>query len=186
MSAKVEVEQKIIQYLTKRMFKKACVAVAEYEAKQVYSRGIGIDWKHYNPKHQVEVLTKIFNNKPEMLSKLDSTKLESLRIGAAMMELWEENTASKWLPSSFETGLSIDNDSAARMLLFKSQNNTAVKQYKKMGVSQYVEVLATPESCEACTKLQHKRYKVEEAPELPNPSCTHKYGCRCVYIPCIK
>ncbi len=182
---RTKVEQQAIDYLAKRMFKEASLTVADYEAEQAFPRGIGIDWKHYNHKRQIETLISIFNNKPEILSKLEDTKLEPLRIGAAMMELWGENTASKWLPANFETGLSIDNDSAARMLLFNSQHKETLKQYGESGVIQYVEILATPNSCESCKKLQGKRYKLNEAPKLPNPSCTHELGCRCVYLPCV-
>jgi hypothetical protein len=63
------------------------------------------------------------------------------------MALWGENKASKWLPPNFKTGLSMDNDSAARMLLFNSQHKETLKQYGESKVVQYVEILATPESC---------------------------------------
>jgi hypothetical protein len=167
------------------VFKEASLAVANYEAEQVFSRGMGIDWKYHNPKHEIEILNSIFNNRPEILSKLGDAKLEPLRMSAAMMEIWGENTASKWLPASFETGLSINNDNAARMLLFNSRNKETLKQYSESGVVQYVEILATPESCESCKMLESKRYKVSEAPKLPNPNCTHELGCRCVYLPCV-
>jgi hypothetical protein len=182
---RAKVEKQVIEYLIKRKFKEASLAVASYEAGQASPRGIGIDWKHYNPKHQTELLKSIFNDKPEILSKLEDNKLEYLRIGAAMMELWGENTANKWLPPNFETGLSIDNDSAARMLLFNSQNKETSKQYSESRVVQYVEILATPNSCESCKKLQGKRYKLSEASKLPNPNCTHKMGCRCTFLPVI-
>jgi hypothetical protein len=180
-----KVEQQVIEYIEKRMFNDASMAVASYEAKQVFSRGMGIDWNHYDPKRQTEILNSIFNNKPEILSKLEDAKLESLRIGAAMMELWGDNSASKWLPPNFETGLSIDNDSAARMLLFNSQHEETLKGYAESGVDQYVEILATPDSCESCKKLEGKRYELDKAPKLPNPNCTHEMGCRCVYLPCV-
>ena len=94
------------------------------------------------------------------------------------------NSVQKWLPANFETGLSIDNDTAARMLLFNSQHKQTLKQYSKSKVVQYVEILATPNSCESCKKLEGKRYKSNEVPTLPNPNCTHELGCRCVYLPC--
>ena len=180
----IKVEHQVIDYLAKRMFKEASLAVANYEAEQVFSRGIGIDWKHYDPKRAIEILDSIFNNKPEIIAKLEDDKLEPLRIGAAMMELWGENMASKWLPTNFKTGLSINNDSAARMLLFNSENIATLKQYGENGVK-YVEVSAAPDSCESCKKLQGKRYRVDKAPKLPNPNCTHKVGCRCMYLPCV-
>lgn len=182
---RTKVEHQVIDYLAKRMFKEASLTVANYEAEQVFPRGMGIDWKHYNPNRDIEILKNIYGNKPEILSKLENAKLDSLRPAAGMMLLWGESTATKWLPTDFETGLSMDNDSAARMLLFNSQNKETLKQYGESGVVQYVEILATPNSCESCKKLQGKRYKVNEAPKLPNPNCTHELGCRCVYLPCV-
>lgn len=184
---RIKVDQQVMEYIGKRMFREASMAVASYEAEQVFSRGIGIDWKNYDGKPQTNILNSIFNNdKPEILSKLDDSKLETLRIGAAMMELWGENTASKWLPPNFETGSSIDNDSAARMLLFNSQHKETLKGYAESGV-QYVEILAANDSnsCESCKKLSGQRFKLGRVPELPNPNCTYKLGCRCVYLPCV-
>ena len=117
----------------------------------------------------------------EILNKLDDAKLDSLRLGAGMMLLWGENKATKWIPKDFETGLSIDTDVAARMLLFHAQSIATLMQFKEMGVK-YVEVLATPDSCESCKKIVGKRYTLSEAPILPNPNCTHEMGCRCVHL----
>jgi len=64
-----------------------------------------------------------------------------------MMELWGTNTASKWLPANYETGLPVDNDNAARifdtaarMILFKQSNAAALKGYAESGVVHYVEI----------------------------------------------
>ena len=83
---------------------------------------------------------------------------------------------------NLETGLSMDNDSAARMLLFSAEHKQKLKQYSESGFVKYVGILATANSCESCKKLEGKRYKLNEAPILPNPSCTHELGCRCVYL----
>jgi hypothetical protein len=182
----LEVEQQVMNYLKKRMFKEAILAVANYESEQVPPRGLGIDWKHYNPNSQIKILTLIFNNKPEILTKMDDIALEYLRIAAAMMELWGVNTVTKWLPANFVTGLSIDNDTAARILLFKSQNEEKKKQYQSSGV-RYVEVYPALDqyTCESCKQLYGKRYRIVEAPKLPIQNCTSKRGCRCCYLPCI-
>jgi SAP domain len=177
-------EQKVIEYIEKRMFSEASVAVANFEAEQVFSRGMGIDWKHHAPNHDITILTFIYQEKPTILSKLDNDKLEPLRLAASLMFLWGINTSFKWLPSNFETGLTMDNDSAARMLLFNATNITNLKHYKDSG-RKYVEVLGAPNSCTFCKNIAGKRYAINEAPTLPNPNCTHELGCRCVYLPCI-
>ncbi len=179
-----KIEQQVMEYLRKRKFKEASLAVAAYEAEQVFPRGMGMDWRHYNPERDVEILSSIFKNKPDILAQLGDDKLEVLRISACMMELWGKNEASEWLPADFETGLSMDNDAAARMLLFQSQHSETLNGYDESGVL-YVEILATPDSCESCKKLEGKRYKLKDAPKLPNKYCIHEMGCRCVYIPVI-
>ncbi len=83
------------------MFKEASVAVAAYESEQVFSRGMGIDWKNHNPNHDVEMMNNIFRSKPKILSKLRDDKLDMFRQGAAMMSLWGKNTAKDWLPPDF-------------------------------------------------------------------------------------
>lgn len=178
---RLKVEQQVIDYLVKRMFKEASLAVANYEAGQVFARGIGVDWKHFNPNRDIQILQYIYGNKPEILNKLDDTKLDSLQLGAGMMLLWGENKATRWIPKDFETGLSMDTDVAARMFLFHAQSIATLMQFKEMGVK-YVEVLGTPDSCESCKKIVGKRYKLSEAPTLPNPNCTHEMGCGCVHL----
>ena len=180
---RLKVEQQIIDYLGKRMFKEASLAVANYEAGQVFARGVGVDWKHYNPNRDIRILQYIYGNKPEILSKLGNTKLDSLQLGAGMMLLWGENKATKWIPKDFETGLSMNTDVSARMLLFHAHSIATLEQFKEMGIK-YVEVLGTPDSCESCKTLAGKRYKLNEVPTLPNPNCTHEMGCRCVHLAC--
>jgi hypothetical protein len=179
---RLKVEQQVTSYLAKRMFKEASLTVAGYEAEQVFPRGLGVDWKHYNPNRDVEILKSIYEKKPEILNQLEDSKLEAMRLAAGMMLLWGENRAAKWLPSDFETNIRLDKDTAARMFLFNAQSIASLKQFREMGVK-YVEVSGTPDSCESCKKTSGKRFKLTEAPILPNPDCTHEMGCRCVYLP---
>jgi SPP1 gp7 family putative phage head morphogenesis protein len=101
------------------------------------------------------------------------------------MELMGESKATKWLPHNFTTDLPLDNDSAARMLLFSAQSKISLKQYRESKIIKYVKIMASPNSCESCKKLNGNRYKIDEAQELPNPNCTYELGCRCLYSACI-
>lgn len=180
---RAKIEQQVMEYLKKRKLKEASLAVAAYEAEQVFPRGTGIDWKRYNPERDVEMLSNIFKNKPGILARLGNDKLEALRIGACMMALWGENKAKKWLPVNFETGLPFDNDTTARMFLFHAVHRATLERYHSEGL-EHVEILAAPDSCESCGKLAGT-YKLNEAPELPNPNCTGKMGCRCTFLPVV-
>ena len=179
---RTKVEKQVFDYLTQRMLGEASLLAGSYIDSLMETRGLGKSWKRPSPEFEAGLLKIIFNNKPEILSKLDETRLETLRMGAAMLELLGTNSDTKWLPPNFETGLTIDNDSAARMLLFNAMSIIHLKQYKDSGLK-YVEVLGAPNSCPFCKNIVGKRYALNEAPTLPNPSCTHELGCRCVYLP---
>lgn len=182
-SKRINVEQQVMEYLANHQFREACIAVANYEAEQIFPRGMGIDWKKYDPTGQIKLLNFIFNDKPQMLSKIEDTKLEPLRIAAAMMGLWGVITAKKWLPDSFEIGIQMDNERAARLLFFHASMKEQLEVYASTG-TKYVEILnTTSDSCESCKKLQGKLFKINQAPELPNPQCSYDIGCRCCYSP---
>ena len=48
-SKRDKTEQQVMQHLRQRKFKEASMAVASYEAEQVFPRGLGVDWQHHNP-----------------------------------------------------------------------------------------------------------------------------------------
>lgn len=179
------VEKQVMEYLQKRMFKEASIAVATYEAEQVSSRGIGIDWKHHDSSRDVDILTTIYNGMPKILKGLANDKFEPLRLGAAMMFLWGKGTAMEWLPPNFETGIRFDTDTAVRMFVFYAINKANLVQYRNYGVAKYIKILTAEDSCEACKKLGNKKYKINEFPELPYEHCIHKMGCRCIDSPVV-
>ena len=67
------------------------------------------------------------------------------------------------------------------------QPQRALERYKmgmKSGGSiKAVRVLVGPESCPSCRSLADRVYALDQAPVLPNPSCTSPGGCRCAYRP---
>lgn len=181
-----KVEQQVMECLRQRKFKDASVAVASYEAEQVFPRGIGIDWKHHNPAHDIAMLNAIFGSKPKILARLNDSQSDALRLVAGMMYLWGTNQGKEWLPPDFETDLAMDNDAAARMFLFHATHRVNIVNYKQSGVVKQVEILAAQDSCDACKKISGKRFKLSEVPELPYEHCTHEMGCRCALLPITK
>jgi hypothetical protein len=64
-------------------------------------------------------------------------------------------------------------------------------EYKKSGVVKYVEIISAGEtSCQACKRLNGKRFRLKDElhnPTLPVKNCTGGYGyCRCCYVPVVK
>jgi len=63
-----------------------------------------------------------------------------------------------------------------------------LKRMKTQGVRK-IEILAADDSCGKCMKLNGKFFSIDNALKknpLPVERCTHKYGCRCVYLPVIE
>lgn len=180
---RVLAEQQVLDLLGQRRFREASLLVASYESKQVFPRGLGIDWENYDPTHDVEVLNIIFKSKPRILAHLNDEHLEHLRIAAGMMHLWGTNRAKGWLPPGFKTMLSMDNDTAARMMIFYATHQIQMAQYRKLGVKK-IKIITANDTyvCEACQKMASKEYRLSQVPELPYEKCTCEMGCRCTAV----
>ncbi len=181
---RTRLDEKIGEYLRQRKFKEASLAVASYEAQQVFGRVVGINAKTYDPTLVIEALKTIFAYKPNILSRLDNNMLETLRFAAGMDYLWGTNSA-KWLPPDFETGLAIDKFTAARMFLANAYFHGSMTQYRTSGVVNQVQILSK-NCCEACMKLSGKKYILNAVPELPYEHCTREMGCNCTTIPMVQ
>ncbi len=93
-------EEIVREALIRGRFRNASLAVAEFEAKQVRPRGIGIDWKRYDPAVDVRALTAIYTRIPGILEGVAGGALESLRFAAAMQFLWEKLADVGWIALS--------------------------------------------------------------------------------------
>ena len=66
----------------------------------------------------------------------------------------------------------------------------SLESYKDSEVIEYVEILATRDSCEACKKGEGNKISLENAiatAPLPVKECSHECGyCRCCYIPVVE
>jgi hypothetical protein len=73
-------------------------------------------------------------------------------------------------------------DVSARMLTFYAIGQENLRSFKRMGYH-LVSTRACSESCQHCQVQSKVRWRIEQAPELPHPLCTHSIGCRCTYGP---
>lgn len=176
-------ENEVLRLLERREHVKAVRAVVAFEATQIFSRGLGINWSDYDGSSDIKALKTIFERKPRILGNISNDRLENLRVSAGMMQLWGTNTAAPWLPQDFTTGIHLDADSAARMLVFYASHLRAMEQYKEAGV-RTAEVMAVEDNltCSACHGINGKKYRLDAAPELPYPNCTCEIGCRCTTV----
>jgi hypothetical protein len=56
--------KRVLDVLARNEFSKAVRIVAQYEAFQVFPRGLGIDWNNYDVQSGVESLKTIFEKTP--------------------------------------------------------------------------------------------------------------------------
>lgn len=160
-------------------FAKASLSVSRYEAKQVFSRGMGIDWSRNDPSRDVQVMKAMFSSRPKILDGLVEEEWEPLRVAAAMMHLWGESTAREWLPEGFAGVPRFDADTAVRMLLFHANHKLDLVRFREMGVKKATIEGCGDASCEECRKMAGKTIPLAKIPELPHAACTHQVGCRC-------
>ena len=180
------IEERVLSQLRARDFLAASQTVAAFEAVQVFSRGLGVDWSEHDTTSDATKLEAIFELKPKILDGLADAEWELLRIAAGMMALWGTGSARAWLPDN-PVGLPrFDADTAARMLCFAADHKLRIVEYRQLSGTagiKSVEVSVTADSCPACKKMAGKRYKLSDLPELPHAACTEARGCRCMALP---
>ncbi|HLF18438.1 MAG TPA: hypothetical protein VI749_06040 [Candidatus Omnitrophota bacterium] len=177
------VMHKVTNLLENKEYSSAASIVAQYEAKQVFSRGLGIDWRNYDIASDVESLKTIFEATPKILEGMDENHLKPLRFAAGMMHLWGTNNSKEWLQNTLETGIHLDSDATCRMLLFYAIHLRNMKNFREAGIKT-IEILGVNDenTCSECQKISGKKYQLEYLPELPYCKCTCAMGCRCTTV----
>lgn len=181
------VEDKVLTHLRAREFEAASRTVAEFEAGQVFQRGLGMDWSRHDCSRDVRQIEVMFEIRPRILDGLPAADWGPLRVAAGMMALWGTNRAKHWLPEGFVGVEKFDADTAARMILFAANHQMRLEEYRALSgsglkVKEY-QVSATADSCPVCKAMAGKRYSLDRLPVLPHPDCAHPYGCRCMAMP---
>ncbi len=175
-----EAKRSTFEALLSKRFENACGIMVKFEAAQPIPRGMGIDWNHHEPSHEVSTLMIISTARPKILGEMPEPVLEPLRLVASMAVLWGTHTESKWLPANYEIVSRFDVETAARMILFYAQNQLALASFRESGV-RTVEVSSVC-GCDACSKLQGRVYPIGKVPELPYETCSFEIGCRCLVL----
>lgn len=173
-------EKEVVLDLESRKFRDAALKIASYEAEQVFPRGMGIDWKHYDPSNEIELLQAIFRTKPKRLSFLTDAQLENARVAAGMCILmWDVGQAAKWLEAN-QPELGSSCRAAIFDLVSSARFQVEIDRLRQSGYYKWVRINTCNDDlvCEACRKLSSKRYPVDKVPELPYEKCTSEV-CRC-------
>jgi hypothetical protein len=177
-------DKSLIHLLGSGEFRKAIEAMASFEAAQVFSRGMGVDWAHYDPEHDEAILRLIFSRLPKATVHAPPEDLPNCRIGAAMLHLtWNVGQVSTWLSEVIpgkdeETLFKIASDLRSHALFLSELES--VKSLSDSGIRMTINVLTCNDDlvCASCRSLEATKYDPEDAPELPNPECSNP-PCRC-------
>lgn len=176
-----QASQASLEMIQRGDFAGASRTVAAYEARQVFPRGLGIDWQSHDAAEDVRFLTSLQHATPAILSNLSELDMSALRVATAMMHLWGMDSAKHWLPEGFVGSPRFGHDTAARMLLFHQRHQREIRNLRRIGIK-HGRFLGCPNSCDFCRGWTEKKLRLDEIPELPHAGCTHELGCRCVLV----
>ena len=182
-------EKNMLQALHKHEFVKACLYLVLYERKQVFPRGLGIDWNEPPSKSMIRITEIICLDKPEALSDVSDSSVNPIRYAAAMMYLLSESQPYKWLPKDFQTNSNLDANFIAHTLMMFGINKQDLEDYESMedlikGIQ--IEIYDDYNACSYCKKFKGKTYTLKNVPELPHKKCTSENGCSCGYLAIMK
>ena len=177
-NAKSQAETLAVEALRSKQFKEACRVIASYEAAQVSPRGLGIDWKDYDDRHDVGILRIIFETKPERFASISDIQLQEVRVAAGMLQLWGVNDASRWLVHSKADEFGMEPDDAAMLLLNYGLNMKRLAEFQLLGIKK-VQILGGCDECPACQEIKQKFFPLVDVPEVPLANCTCETGCTC-------
>ncbi|KPL82265.1 SAP domain-containing protein [Herpetosiphon geysericola] len=164
----------------------ACMAALNegefYRAEQIalheYHSGVfPIDF--YNA--DVALLLSIFMTHPfSYFDQLEDADQHAIRLATAMRFLWG-NELSRWLPNATAGDNRFSAAQLAQLLHDYTFHIATIQLYTKDWIDTTVEIVASPEACPVCQKLNNI-YPVAEIPMLPPKDCQSPLSCYFDYI----
>lgn len=159
-------------------FEAATKAVGDYEAKQVFRRGINCDWE--SGKVGLGAVKAIYGVQKSFLRNVWPNDLANIRLIAALDDLWGEEVSIIPDREAPVKGCQFNLGIAARQLRMH-HSSVPAEVGLPTGLMVEIEYLAANGDCPACMARNGQRYPVGGAPELPSDDCTCELGCRCTF-----
>jgi hypothetical protein len=164
-----------------KKFKQANKVLSDFECKQFFPRGIGIDWSTID---FTEELDGIFSANPGFHIARWSGVSDDVRNLAAMNCLWGgESNFRELIDKIIEEGDLDQKIMSARMLNSFVSNRQAVRRAVRSGMDCDAEILAPNDNrtCSVCMKYNGRRFPLGMVPEVPliECRCDDDAGCRC-------
>jgi len=139
------------KYLSEGNYRQSVLAMAGYEAKCVFKRGINISWDNYNTNRDEIMLRYIFTRMPQAAVKYGWDKSENTRIAAGMIHLWG-NAKLAELSCGFKT------ITAAQAFISHAHYLYELDNCRESGIK-YVKVQTCNDDgvCSACRKVARRK-----------------------------
>ena len=177
---KLDTQARSADLLDARDIKGAVKLVCEYEASQVFQRGMGVNWT--SRTEGLPVVKSIYSARKAFLRAVSPGDLANIRLVAALDYLWGEEVGI--IPDRGRTvsGCKFPLGIAARQLKFHHDHGPESKNLEKIPDYYEAEYLVPHDGeCPACQSRNGKKYPLKELPELPSEDCTCEQGCRCTF-----
>lgn len=164
----------------------ACMAALNegqfYQAEQIalheYHSGV-FPMDFYND--DVALLLSIFmTHSFSYFAQLDHAQQHAIRLATAMHYLWG-NELSRWLPNDTAGDNRFSAAQLAKLLKDYVFHIATIQFYTKDWIDTTVEIVASPDACPVCQKLNNI-YPVAEIPMLPPKDCLSPLSCYFDYI----
>jgi len=171
-------EMTMLEALRNRDLPKAVSLFVAYQKNQVFPTG---NFSEGNITDFEYSLSFVFSAHPGILAGIDDQTLYSFRVAAGMNQLWMSGISSKWLPEGFVWNYRLDINTTCNMLGFYAVYQKQLNDFRHMDrrYIKGVQISSADDSCSECRKFKNRVFDLEHVPELPNPNCTNKMGCRC-------
>lgn len=180
LQAKHDAEAASLVALQLGKLRDACIIVGRYESRQVFPRGLGMDWGNYGRGSELRTLELIFNHCPARFANQPADKLTTLRAAAGMLQVWGVSDATAWLNNLQLEGEIWSPEVATRMLLFLALHHQRVEEFRAAGFSKVVVCASDSDQCPECRKHAGKKYHLAKVPNVPFDRCTCPNGCLCM------
>jgi hypothetical protein len=171
-------EMDMLEAFRNKRLSEAVNLFAAYQKNQVFPTGDFTKGTIANLEYSLKF---VFSAHPGILTDIDDQTLDSFRVAAGMNQLWMSGISPKWLPDNFIWNHRLDIDTACDMLGFYAIHQKQLNDFRHMDrrYIKGVQISSADDSCNQCKKFKKKVFDLDHPPELPNPNCTNKMGCRC-------
>lgn len=170
---KIAAIERTLALLREGRFMEAAESLAQYEARQLLPRGLGMDWSEPGVVASLSaVLQIVFSAVPARLtSRITAEDLPALRLAVGMYHLWGQEGASALLKELPKNYRNLDSREASFIYAAFARQKSELARMRADGFLRVDVRGDETNACAACQRLIGKTYPIDRAPELPPARC---------------